>query len=375
MKPIYFYSAETGEFQGEGIANESPVEPGEFVLPPFATFDPVPATGEQEVALCLAEGGIVPVDGDRGAWQVKPDWRGVPLWSISTGEPVLMTLPGVAPAEIGATDIERADPTTVWGGAGWVTKPMKLIYSYSAETGEFLGEGMAYESPAERGEYLLPAFATFDPSPATGEREVALRLDEDGRAPTDGGRGAWSVKPDWRGVPLWSTSTGDPVAILRPDVTPGEIGATDIERTDMTNVWDGAGWVVDAALAAQHLLYLRARQLASIKTRATELLASLSASYPDGEVQSWAQQTREAEALAADPQASAPLLTAIAAARGLAVTELASRVLTKVEAYAAASGAIIGQRQALEDAISAVDLAAPDAPEQLAAIQWPETSP
>lgn len=145
-----------------------------------------------------------------------------------------------------------------------------------------------------------------------------------------------------------------------------------------------AGWPVGlavltdaeaAALREVPLAAVRATRLGDINAGAARALALLSAAYPDGEVQSWAQQTREAEALVADPQAPAPLLTAIAAARGLAVTELASRVLAKVDAYAVASGQIIGLRQALEDTIAVVDLAAPDAAERLAAIQWPEVSP
>lgn len=116
---------------------------------------------------------------------------------------------------------------------------------------------------------------------------------------------------------------------------------------------------------------LRPRQLAAINARAAQLLAELSAAYPEGEVQSWAQQTREAEALAIDPYAPAPLLTAIATARNVPLLELAARVRTKVTAYAASSGAIIGQRQALEDALMVVDLAAPGADAQLEAIQWP----
>jgi hypothetical protein len=87
-------------------------------------------------------------------------------------------------------------------------------------------------------------------------------------------------------------------------------------------------------------------------------------------VQSWAQQTREAEALAIDPNTPAPLLAAIATMRGVPLATLAERVRAKVLAYAVASGQIIGQRQALEDRLMAVDLQAPDAAEQLEAITW-----
>lgn len=115
---------------------------------------------------------------------------------------------------------------------------------------------------------------------------------------------------------------------------------------------------------------LRARKMADVNAAATDLLAMLSAAYPDGEVQSWGQQTREAEALALNPSAPAPLLTAIAAARGLPLAELAARVREKVQAYAVASGQIIGQRQALEDKLLAIDLASPDAEAQINAVRW-----
>lgn len=94
-------------------------------------------------------------------------------------------------------------------------------------------------------------------------------------------------------------------------------------------------------------------------------VSALAAAYPDGEVKSWPQQVKEAEALAADPQAQAPLLAAIAEARSLPVVELASRVLAKMAAYASASGALIGHRQAVEDLI---DVAA--SPEDVASIAW-----
>lgn len=133
-------------------------------------------------------------------------------------------------------------------------------------------------------------------------------------------------------------------------------------------------WSGDTPLLADPPLPTPAEQrtalLTRINTHAATQLAALSASYPDGEVQSWAQQVREAEALAANANAPAPLLSAIGRARAVPVAELAARVLAKTQAYALASGAIIGKRQAREDAIAAIDLDAPDAAAQLEAITW-----
>ncbi|CAM5289998.1 hypothetical protein [Eoetvoesiella caeni] len=77
--------------------------------------------------------------------------------------------------------------------------------------------------------------------------------------------------------------------------------------------------------------------------------------YPDVEIRTWPQQAAEADALAADPEASAPLLTKIAGDRGLSVADLAARVQSKEAAFKAAAGALLGMRQALEDQIDAAE--------------------
>lgn len=76
-------------------------------------------------------------------------------------------------------------------------------------------------------------------------------------------------------------------------------------------------------------------------------LAAVKAGYPDSEVLSWDKQEAEARA------GGGPLVSALAAARGLDEQELIRRILAKAEAFAVLSGTIIGQRQALEDQVRA----------------------
>ena len=109
----------------------------------------------------------------------------------------------------------------------------------------------------------------------------------------------------------------------------------------------------------------KAERLALITTECNKVLATVKTSYPQGEVESWPQQVKEAEALAADPQATTPLLAAIATYRGLTVVELAARVKVKADAFAQVSGTIIGKRQALEDAISVATT-----PEEVFSVTW-----
>ncbi|MGE5553289.1 MAG: tail fiber assembly protein [Betaproteobacteria bacterium] len=51
---------------------------------------------------------------------------------------------------------------------------MPRIYHYHPETGEYLGESEARESPLEPGVFLLPAHATFEAPPEAGPGQVAV---------------------------------------------------------------------------------------------------------------------------------------------------------------------------------------------------------
>ena len=162
---------------------------------------------------------------------------------------------------------------------------------------------------------------------------------------------AWAVPADYRADGLF-------VAVTVKGESE-EIPACDLAACEFLGELE-----LDAGIEAK-LEAVKAAKRTEINAACDIAVASLAASYPEREIQSWPQQVKEAEALAADPQAAAPLLTAIADARSLPVVELASRVLGKMNAYAAASGALIGRRQAAEDMI---DLAS--SPEDVASIAW-----
>jgi len=130
---------------------------------------------------------------------------------------------------------------------------------------------------------------------------------------------------------------------------PEEIPACDqslVEQLGETTLEPSDSAMLEAARAAKRV---------EINAACDAAVAKLAASYPEREIQSWPQQVKEAEALAGDADAPAPLLAAIADTRGLPVTELAARVLSKMAAYAHASGALIGRRQAAEDALDTAE--------------------
>ncbi len=98
---------------------------------------------------------------------------------------------------------------------------------------------------------------------------------------------------------------------------------------------------------------VKAAKLSEINAAADRAIATLTATYPDREISTFDKQESEARAYAADPTASTPLLSALTEARGISLPDLVERVLAKADAFAVASGSIIGQRQALEDRLDA----------------------
>jgi hypothetical protein len=99
-------------------------------------------------------------------------------------------------------------------------------------------------------------------------------------------------------------------------------------------------------LAAAGLIRARSEQTALINAACQFALISARAPYSSAEALTWAQQLAEAQA------GSGPLLSTISTASGRTVAELCARVLELNAAWQAASGAIIGKRQALASQIA-----------------------
>lgn len=90
-------------------------------------------------------------------------------------------------------------------------------------------------------------------------------------------------------------------------------------------------------------------KLEEINHAADKELAALLNAYPNSETISWAKQEDEARKWLVDNNSPTPMLTPMAAARGLAMDDLCARVIAKADTFAAYSGDIFGKRQAMED--------------------------
>lgn len=113
------------------------------------------------------------------------------------------------------------------------------------------------------------------------------------------------------------------------------------------------GQLIITAPPAPDLAQVKAAKLAELSAAFSQQMGVVKAGYPDEEIQSWFDQKSEAVAFTADSGAATPLLSAMAGARGIAVADLAARVMANAAQYAAAAGMFIGKRQKYEDAVNA----------------------
>lgn len=115
----------------------------------------------------------------------------------------------------------------------------KTVYAYHQGTGEYLGETLADRSPLDVDEvWLVPAFATEQPPPSTGPRQVAVFRGE-----------KWQVVADFRLVSLWSTLTAQRVHAVIGD-TPASMSATELEPP-LFAAWRDNHWTVDRDVERQ----------------------------------------------------------------------------------------------------------------------------
>ena len=80
----------------------------------------------------------------------------------------------------------------------------------------------------------------------------------------------------------------------------------------------------------------------------------VSARYGKLEQQSFEQQKKEAEAWTADNTASTPMLSTLATARGITVSDLVSKINTKVAVYNSAVASKLAEQKVLEDEVDAL---------------------
>ena len=127
-----------------------------------------------------------------------------------------------------------------------------------------------------------------------------------------------------------------------------------IRKPSDLHTWNGQEWTISKANLAEFITRRKETLLTTIANRADQLKTGLLAGYPQTEIESFYRQEKEALAWQADHNTPTPMLSQIARVRGVPLEVLISKVIEKSAQFAVAIGIIIGQRQAFEDRLMAV---------------------
>lgn len=116
-----------------------------------------------------------------------------------------------------------------------------IVYHYNRLSGEYMGQGNADPDPMRPGQWLVPAFTTAEPLPATGDHQTAVYRDD-----------GWHVVADYRGT-VWWRPDGTNYAIAELGIVPDQ-GDADMEQQQH----------VDARREAQEAAMLKASAQAAL---------------------------------------------------------------------------------------------------------------
>jgi|SRR5450830_253048 len=114
---IFNYSNLTGEFINDDDARESPREPGQPLIPAYATPDAPPPVAAGHVAAFLNDEGQVVSDYHAGAWREVKDERGDYFRTVDA-QPEYLPDIGISPADRGLTALPPP-ANAKWTGKKW----------------------------------------------------------------------------------------------------------------------------------------------------------------------------------------------------------------------------------------------------------------
>lgn len=220
------------------------------------------------------------------------------------------------------------------------------IYHYNPADGQFLAASGARIDPVETQLrydetgvnelcFLLPANAT-SVAPPTPQQDHTAFFNGEG----------WDLVEDHRGKTIYNTATREAAVINSTGAIPAEF--TLLPPLTNYDEWNGSAWETNVA---QALADAKADKKRVNNALAEAALAGIVNAYPAAERISWNKQEEEAKLLQSDPQASTPLLSGIANARGIPLADLATRVLANATAFVTISAQVFGLRQKYEDQI------------------------
>ena len=106
---IYNYHPITKEFLSESTADESPLEPGVFLIPANATRIIPPEIGENQTAVF-----------ENNEWVIKPDFRGKIVYKKSDLSEIIIQEIGEIPLDMLESLPVKPNEFSAWDGSGYV---------------------------------------------------------------------------------------------------------------------------------------------------------------------------------------------------------------------------------------------------------------
>ena len=118
---IHNYHPISGEYLGDGQADENPLKPEDPIVPGYATPTAPPAAGARGGALYLGADRRPPQNWPDGAWTLAPDYRAEPLFRIADGSPFVLgaEYSGLGDLPAFLTDEPRPSSAHKWVDEEW----------------------------------------------------------------------------------------------------------------------------------------------------------------------------------------------------------------------------------------------------------------
>ena len=109
---IHQYDNQSGQYIASRLADEDPRNPGRWLVPAFATPEPLP----ERLSLTWPFYRT-------GVWTLLPDWRGRVLYRCADGTAAEILMAGTTPDANGLTEVPRPSDKHIWSDSGWVLDP------------------------------------------------------------------------------------------------------------------------------------------------------------------------------------------------------------------------------------------------------------
>jgi len=224
---------------------------------------------------------------------------------------------------------------------------MKSIYNYHPQTGEFINEALAEESPLEPGILLVPAFATTTQPPSAAAHLTPIFTE-----------GQWQMSADWRGAPLFSTTDGSAISISEIGMVPADAGATELPSPSPAHSWHNGTWSIDAVKVAAALTAAKTNALDHIAVFSKSKRTLISGTADDGEIAGWSNKLRIAEKIVAKTatdgdKAAFQREISNRGIVGETFERFVGKVLNNAVFYSQAVGVIDGQKRQAQDSVNA----------------------